>query len=109
MSGDGDEIGTDTEEEIVGELEDEAELSDPFWALSDQEGEEGEEGDDEDEIYFPKFKQSLFDTPKSYYKRTPQYKTIKGSKKPKQLFKKQKGSGFDLGLLFKNDKHWDNV
>lgn len=60
---------------------------------------------------------------------TPQPKTVSPSTKPKRLFTKsstkeskktkrtkkkkkktsQQGSGFDLGLLFKNDKYWQNV
>ena len=97
-------VGTDTEEleDIEDEIEDEIDDDLPYdtswidqqWKLSDF--------DSEDEIDFPT---STAPSTSKYKGKTPQLKTIKGNKGKKKLFTEQKGSG----LLFRNDKFWDNV
>ena len=96
-----------------GDTEDEDEMEDELEGdiLEDSEGELSEE----EEIWKKDLKDWDIDwttTPTTSWADTftPQGKTIKNKKKgkgKKKLFSEQKGSGFSL--LFKNDKHWDNV
>lgn len=82
----------------------------PDTDTKEEEMEDEEEEDEEgDEIFFPPPRKPFpKKTPKSYYRSTPQVRTIRGRGRGKRLFS-QKGSGSKLGLLFKNDKYWDNV
>ena len=86
--------------------------------------------DEEVELPSPSIWAHLPGKSKKKIESTPQPKTVTPSTKPKRLFtksetetkkrtkkrtkrkrtkKSQKGSGLDLGLLFRNDKYWENV